>query len=275
MTVSLGVTGKHAEMEDKNQLLALADQCLLSAKQQGRNRVVSLQSLIDSGRLPGDKGASDSGLDNVLARDVMIPLSHCLNSDWPIVRAAAYFLQYRVSSAPVTDADGNLLGIVSEQDVLAIAHDPQAPDRHVNEVMRSNVITYEDDASLAQILSFLTRAAMRSVVITSAGKPCGLISRAAIVRWFLDNRWKVGRLGDTALQHDANGDATADGESTLLNLAGQLAEEADRLHRFLQCPRPDHDTVPIIGGASRMQQLIGDLLAGSASGNRTGGGLPF
>jgi diguanylate cyclase (GGDEF)-like protein len=275
VTVSLGVTGKFAEMEDRDQLVALADQCLLSAKQQGRNRVISLQSLIDSGCPPGDHGASDSGLDGVLARDAMIPLSHCLHSDWPIVRAAAYFLQYRVSSAPVTDADGNLLGIVSEKDVLAVAHDPQAPDRHVNEMMRTNVITYEDDAPLARILSFLTRASMRSVVITSAGKPCGLISRAALVRWFLENRWKVVRSGDPRPQPAANGDATADGELVLVRLAGYLAEEADRLHRYLQSPRPDYDAAPLVGGVSRMQQLIDDLLAGSASGNRTGGGLPF
>ena len=262
-----------ADMEDKDELLALADQCLLDAKRQGRNRTVSLRML--STNTGQENASSKSELNDVVAKHAMIPLIYWVRAEWPVVRAAAYFLQYRISSAPVTDADGNLLGIVSEKDVLAIAHDPQAPDRHVNEVMRSNVITYEDDASLAQILSFLTRASMRSVVITSAGKPCGLISRAAIVRWFLDNRWKVGRWGDIGLQHDANGDATADGESTLLNLAGELAEEADRLHRFLQSPRPDHDTVPIIGGASRMQQLIGDLLAGSASGNRTGGGLPF
>ena len=93
---------------------------------------------------------------------ILLPICwRSFRRDWPILRAAAYFLRYRVSSAPVTDDDGNLLGIVSELDVLAIAHSPSAPDRSVDAVMRSNVITYDESAPLSQVLSFMTRASMR------------------------------------------------------------------------------------------------------------------
>jgi hypothetical protein len=167
------------------------------------------------------------------------------------------------------------LGIISEKDVLAITDSPGAPGRPVADVMRSNVISYEETAPLAQILRFLTRASMRSVVITSEGKPSGLISRAALVRWFIDHRWSAGRLGHHGSDDDANRHATADDDTALLGLATQLTTEADRLHRYLQNPQSDQETAPIVGGVSRMQHLIDNLLAGSARASRTGGGLPF
>ena len=273
VTISIGVAEMLADTEDKDELIALADQCLLAAKQQGRNRVVSLRPLSRSGGLDGE--SIERRLNGVLARDAMIPLFHCLDPDWPVVRAAAYFLQYRVSSAPVTDADGNLLGIISEKDVLAIADSSDAPGRPVADVMRPNVIAYEETVPLAQILRFLTRASMRSVVITSEGKPSGLISRAALVRWFIDNHWSAEHSGHHVSDDDANRHAMTNDDSALLALAVQLTTEADRLHRYLQNSRSDQETAPIVGGVSRMQHLIDNLLAGSARANRTGGGLPF
>ena len=135
VTVSLGVTEMLAEMENKEELLAMVDQCLLAAKERGRNRVVPLRALTDASGLNDDdpahagpargSAAGELGLHGVLARDAMIPLVHCVGPDWSIARATAYFLQYRVSSVPVTDPAGNLLGIISEKDVLGIAHAPR------------------------------------------------------------------------------------------------------------------------------------------------------
>ncbi len=149
VTTSLGVTEMLADMEEKAELLSLVDQCLLAAKQRGRNRVESLQSLTASGSLAPLTGLfSDSVLEGVVARDAMIPLVCRIGPDWTIERATGYLLQYRLTSVPVTDAEGNLLGIISEKDILGIAHMPEAPRRRVDEVMRANVITYDEAAPL-------------------------------------------------------------------------------------------------------------------------------
>jgi len=159
--------------------------------------------------------------------------------------------------------------------VLALAHISQAVDRRVNEVMRSNVITYDENAPIALILNCLIRTPIRSVVITAAGEPCGLISRSALVRWLLENHWNVAPNGEVRSPCDADGINTGDDESALVEMAAELAVEAQRLYGYLQSSHPEDATAPIIGGASRMQRLIDELLAGSASGNRTGSGLPF
>jgi two-component system cell cycle response regulator len=276
VTVSLGVTEMLAEVEDKEEFLSLVDHCLLAAKEQGRNRVVSFRTLTESGGLmPRGGPIGNYGLQGVVARDAMIPLVHCAAPDWTIAQATAYFLQYRVSSVPVTDADGNLLGIISERDVLGIAHTPQAPKRRVDEVMRSNVIVYDEAAPLAHVLSFLTRAPIRSVVITSQGKPIGLISRAAVVRWFLVNRWtarKTELSGSDAAENLV--DPNAGDETALLAMTDQLVAMAQDLRRFLWDDPDAADPAPVVGGASRMQQLLDDLLTGYARRDSVDRGLP-
>jgi two-component system, cell cycle response regulator len=274
--VSLGVTEMLAEIEDKEEFLNLVDQCLLAAKEQGRNRVVSFRTLMDDANLTASgRSTGASALEGVLARDAMIPLFHCVGPDWSVAQATAYFLQYRVSSVPVTDAGGNLLGIISEKDVLGIAHTPQAPNRRVDEVMRSNVVVYDEAAPLANVLSFLTRAPIRSVIITSEGKPCGLASRAAIVRWFLENRWNARQSDLQAGQSaDAMRGELIDAQSELDSLADQLVEMAGELRRHLRDPAAAGDPAPLVGGASRMQHLLEELLMASPRRASAPGGLP-
>jgi CBS domain-containing protein len=265
----------HAEMEEKDELLSLVDQCLLAAKQRGRNRVESLQSLTSSASLATASGLfGESVLEGIIARDAMIPLVCSIGPDWTVERATAYLLQFRMSSVPVTDAEGNLLGIISEKDILGIAHMPEAQHRRVDDVMRANVITYDVEAPLARVLSCFIRSPIRSVVITSQGKACGIISRAAIVRWFLENRWAV-RLIQRGIKEplSPSGDPSAAVDPTLETLARQLFEMAGELQRHLQNDPFVLDAAPIVGGASRMQQLLEDLLSASPHRGPTEHGL--
>ena len=263
VTISLGVTEMLADMEEKSELLSLVDQCLLAAKQRGRNRVESLRSLTTSGTLSAaGELFGQSVLEGIVARDAMTPLVCFAGPDWTIERVTAYLLQYRMSSVPVADAEGNLLGIISEKDILGIAHMPQAQCRRVNEVMRANVITYDIEVPLARVLGCFIRSPIRSVVISSQGKACGVISRASIVRWFLENRWAV-RLMQRAIKEPLtaeDGEAAAN-DPTLEAVAHQLVEMAEELHQHLLRDPTVLDAAPIIGGASRMQQLLEDLLS--------------
>jgi len=275
VTVSVGVTEMLADIEDKNEFLSLVDQCLLAAKEKGRNQVVSFRTLAECGGLaPYDRPGGPLALDGVLARDAMIPLFHCVGPDWSVSQASAYFLQYRVSSVPVTDDEGNLLGVISEKDVLGIAHTPQAPSRRVDEVMRSNVIVYDETAPLADVLNFLTRAPVRSVVITSQGKPCGLASRAAVVRWFLENRWNSQQSDLIAGRFFGSSGTAAKTNPPLIAMADQLVALAEELRCHVQQLPATADSAPIIGGASRMQQVLEELLMASPEGMLSGRGLP-
>ena len=93
-----------------------------------------------------------------------------------------------------------------------------------------------------------------------------MISRASIVRWFLENRWAV-RLMQRAIKDPLNttGDEAAVNDPTLEAVAHQLVEMAEELHQRLLRDPTVLDAAPIIGGASRMQQLLEDLLSAAPS----------
>ena len=182
----------------------------------------------------------------------MAPLIHCLHADWPIERAAAYFLHYRISSVPVTDEQVRLLGILSEKDALTVAHTAEAMQRRVGDVMHSNVIVYKDSAPLLHILNFLTRASMRSVVISAEGKPCGLVSRASLVRWFLENSWCPQR---SQFPQEQTHEVQSDAIRPLAMLAGNLVQLAQQLHDHLLSDAVPRIRQPIVGRATRTARV--------------------
>jgi len=202
VTVSLGVAEMQVDVEDKDQLVALADRCLITAKRNGRNVVVSNRSL-SKANANDDVGIVGCSNRCVLARDAMTPLVHCLRPDWPLIRGASSMLRYGLSSAPVTDLRGNLLGIISDKDILGVAHHSDATNQSVADVMRCDVVTYKETAALSQVLSFLSRSSLRSVIVTSNGKPSGLITRSSLVGWLLENTWSPDQSHEGSLEEIA------------------------------------------------------------------------
>jgi len=187
LTVSGGVAEMVDEMEDPSDLLDLSDHCLLAAKQLGRDQIVTFREMSD-----GNSADDFSGwytADSLCARDVMRPIIDHLEPQWDLPRAADHLLKHAMSFAPVTSEEGEILGILSDRDLLAIASSRNAIGMTVAEGMRSNVITYDEGAPLANILRFITRASAQSVIITAEGKPTGFICRRALLSWLIEKEW--------------------------------------------------------------------------------------
>jgi hypothetical protein len=96
------------------------------------------------------------------------------------------------------------------------------------------------------------------------------------VRWFLENRWTERK---TELFENAAADVAVKGcrgdESTLLAMIEQLVTMAQDFRQFLHDSSQTCDPAPIIGNASRMQQLLDDLVSGYARRESTDHGLPL
>ena len=54
----------------------------------------------------------------MLARDVMTSPPITVTQDTPVAKVATVLLENRISAVPVLDADGHMIGIVSEGDLL-------------------------------------------------------------------------------------------------------------------------------------------------------------
>ena len=160
--------------------------------------------------------------------------------------AAQYFLKFRFGSAPVVDGEGKLVGVLSERDVMSIMLTPNWWTKSVTDVMKRNVVYYEEDSPVMMIYEFLSRVTLRGVVIVKHGRPTGMLSRSSLLRWFT-NRISL----DESPQNEDAESVLETGDS--LHKATLIAEELSREATDLEQRLRDESSemVPVvIGGVS-------------------------
>ena len=184
VTASIGVAARLKDTKSPAQLIDLADQSLLVAKQSGRDRVVSFTTI---DKLDGAKSATQNGPGVVFrglrAKDVMTTIVASLSEDDEVWSAAQFFQQFRITSAPVIDTTGKLAGILSEKDLMSIMIWPDWRLTKICDVMKTNIVCYDETAPVLAIYEFLCRVSIRSVVVTNDGQPTGVISPTSLLRW--------------------------------------------------------------------------------------------
>lgn len=137
--------------------------------------------------------------------DVMTRTVVSIRSDEPILKAARLMLQNRISGLPVVNAEGGLVGMVTEGDFLRrteIATNRRRPKwiefvlgpgrladefthtsgRKVEEVMTQDPVTVGEDVSLATAVELMERKRVKRLPVVRDGKIVGIISRANLVR---------------------------------------------------------------------------------------------
>lgn len=142
------------------------------------------------------------------ARDVMTTDVITVDPDTTVQALATLLAERGISGAPVVDAGGRLVGVVSEGDLLhrteigaARRHrvrrrswwlDDYASanareyikdhGRTVRDVMTRDVVTVTEDTELADVATLLEAKRIKRVPVIRDGKVVGIISRANIVR---------------------------------------------------------------------------------------------
>jgi len=119
--------------------------------------------------------------------------------------AARRLLEHRISGLPVVAGDGTVVGIVSEGDLLGrvadsdehrrswwlrMLCDPGAEAEHyakvhgrtVRDVMTEDIISIDEDMSVAAIARLLETKRIKRVPVLRQGKLVGVVSRADVLR---------------------------------------------------------------------------------------------
>lgn len=141
----------------------------------------------------------------MLAKDVMTTAILTVTPDTDVGEIARILLDAHISAVPVISEDGDLIGIVSEGDLLHRAEaetrrrpswwlrllaTPEEPaerylrevGRRARDVMTRDVITVAPDTQLTDIAAMLEKYHIKRVPVMEGGKLVGIVSRANLLR---------------------------------------------------------------------------------------------
>jgi CBS domain-containing protein len=127
---------------------------------------------------------------NPTAKDVMKTGLLTVKKAAPVYEAMDIMATKNITGLPVVDDYMNLLGIISEKDVLKLLYDPDALPTVVGDVMTQEITGFSQDASLFDICGCLIDNNFRRVPILNGGKLIGIISRTDIMAYIMKNHAK-------------------------------------------------------------------------------------
>lgn len=139
------------------------------------------------------------------ARDIMTAEPITVPPDTPLEAVAALMAERHISGLPVIDANGQLVGLVTDGDLMrrlsakedkpasffaallganadqAIAY-ARAHGRRVRDVMSTHLATVTEDTTVEEVAHILESKRIRRVPVVRDGKLMGVVSRADLLR---------------------------------------------------------------------------------------------
>lgn len=114
---------------------------------------------------------------------------HAIGPKDTVYDAIAKMCDTRVGALLVMDGD-NLLGIVSERDYArkVILQGRASKETLVEEIMTSQVVSVDPQASLAECMQVVTRHSIRHLPVVGNGLVAGVLSTGDLVRELLDQQ---------------------------------------------------------------------------------------
>ncbi|EGL55853.1 CBS domain-containing protein [Methylophaga thalassica] len=102
-------------------------------------------------------------------------------------KAVAMLMEHRIGSLIITEANGTMVGILSERDILKIldTHPEQWNQMLVNDAMTPNPYTCEPDNTLEEVMNKMVEHNIRHLPVVYKGKLEGMLSITDIVEELL------------------------------------------------------------------------------------------
>ncbi len=140
----------------------------------------------------------------MLARDVMTKDVVTVEPDTSVQAVADTLIKHRISAVPVVDKSGQVVGIVSEGDLIRRLEDREKADswwlslfsskyddaadfvkargRHARDVATANVVSVAEDTPVSEIARLLETRQIKRVVVLRDEALVGIVSRGDLLR---------------------------------------------------------------------------------------------
>ena len=105
-----------------------------------------------------------------------------------------------ITGLPVVDENENLVGILTEKDVLTLLYNLDDKPGLVQDFMTSKVVCFNQEDDLNDVVDALRTNHFRRVPILNDGRLVGIISRKDIIAYIRDLRHEDQMLKDSLLE---------------------------------------------------------------------------
>ncbi len=153
-------------------------------------------------------------LRSITAGDIMTSPVYTVGPDDPVARIIALLCTHRISGVPVVDSDRQLMGLVSERDILNALH-PKAAGLHgkkprrrlahglrdiselrARDIMSRHVTTATPETEPLWLASMMALRKIRRIPIVAGKKLVGIVSHGDVYRAIFETeRWPLARGG--------------------------------------------------------------------------------
>lgn len=124
-------------------------------------------------------------LTKIVIADYMTKHVVRLTKDLSVIDAVKIMLEHKITSAPVVDGQGRLLGMFSEMDGMKVFLDSvynQGMSGKVGDYMTQNPITVEADSSIVDLAEKFQTMPVRTFPVFEDNELVGVISRTDLLR---------------------------------------------------------------------------------------------
>jgi CBS domain-containing protein len=127
----------------------------------------------------------------IKAKDVMNTNVVAVDPDDTIEGVMSTMIRLGISGLPVVDMAGQLLGIITEFDLLELVWNPNTGKNKVYHYMTRDVRTVNEEADLTDVADLFRTLSIRRLLVMSGGRVAGIISRRDLIWYVLKLRGQL------------------------------------------------------------------------------------
>lgn len=125
---------------------------------------------------------------------IMTPEMVTVRPDASIEEAIELLVRHQISGLPVVDGDGQLVGVISEYALLAVAYDRRVKNHTVSQHMSRDLITVDIDDPIGRVADLCIVHRVRRVPVMQYGRLVGLIARREVLRAIVEDPVAAGTV---------------------------------------------------------------------------------
>jgi len=116
------------------------------------------------------------------AKEIMTREVITIRAEEPAPEALFKLIENQISGMPVVDDAGDMVGIITEKDLLNLILSGSLPQAKVKEVMTRKVVSFPPDAPYEKLCLSLIEHNCRRIPIVEGKKVVGIVSRRDLLR---------------------------------------------------------------------------------------------